>query len=98
MKRHILGEKIHGKVSLAKFFLQSKNCFEIRGKCFIVSGGMDASDSTYYSNLLIRCSILPNQSINLQIKSRPSLKGKTHFLKRKRKCPGFEGLHAPVSV
>src|SRR6218665_1280780 len=44
---------------------------------------MDAPDSTYYSNLLISCSILPNQSINLQIKSHPSLKGKTHFFNEK---------------
>src|SRR6218665_2207029 len=42
---------------------------------------MDAPDSTYYSNLLISCYILPNQSINLQIKSRPSLKGNVlHWL------------------
>jgi len=47
-------------------------------------------DSTYYSNLLISCSILLNQAINLQIKSSPSLKGKTHFLNEKeKKCPGF---------
>jgi len=45
--------------------------------------GMYASDSSYYSNLLISCSILPNQSINLQIKSRPSLKGMTHCLNEK---------------
>ena len=78
------------KCHLQNFFLQSKNCFEIRGKCFIVSGGMDAS--TYYSNLLITCSILPNQSINLQIKSRPSLKGKTHFMNEKNQIvPVFEG-------
>src|SRR6218665_86584 len=44
---------------------------------------MDTSDSTYYSNLLTSCSILPDQSINLQIKSRPCLKGKTHFLNEK---------------
>ena len=47
--------------------------------------GMDASDSTYYSNLVIK-------SINLQIKSRPSLKGKTHLLNEKTKSiPVFEG-------
>src|SRR6218665_75536 len=83
MKRHILGEKSHGKVSLANNFLQSKNISEIGEKCFIVSGVMDAPDSTCYSNLLISCSISPNQSVNLQIKSRPSLKGKTHFMNEK---------------
>jgi len=52
---------------------------------------MDVSDSTCYSNLLISC-ILPNQSLNLQIKSRPSLKGKTHFFNEKNKSvPVFEG-------
>src|SRR6218665_1575579 len=51
---------------------------------------MDAPDSTNHSNLLISCSILPNQSINLQIKSRPSLKGKTHFLnENKQKVSRF---------
>jgi len=84
MKIHIFGEKSHEKVSLAKFFLESKKIFEIGGKCFIVSGWMDAPDSTYYCNLLISCSILPNQAINLQIKSSPSLKDKTHFLNEKK--------------
>ena len=49
-------------------------------------------DPTYYSNLLTSCSILPNQSINLQIKSRPSLNSKTHFLNEKTKSVlVFEG-------
>jgi len=54
--------------------------------------GMDAPDSTYmyYSNLLISCSILPTQAINLQIISSLNLKGKTHLLNEKKiKCPGF---------
>src|SRR6218665_2473428 len=76
------------KCHLRNFFLGSKINFEIGRKCFIVSGG--SPDSTYYSNLLISCSILPNQSINLQIKSRPSLKGKTHFLnENKQKVSRF---------
>src|SRR6218665_3492017 len=39
-------------------------------------------DSTYYSNLLISCSILLNQAINLQIKSK--LKRQDPFLERKK--------------
>src|SRR6218665_1920073 len=83
MKRHILGKSHMEKCHLQNNFLQSKNIFEIGGKCFIVSGVMGAPDSTCYSNLLISCSISPNQSVNLQIKSRPSLKGKTHFMNEK---------------
>ena len=54
--------------------------------------GMDDPDSTYYSNLFISWSIVPYQPINLQIKSRPSLKGKTQFLNENNKSvPVFEG-------
>jgi len=63
MKRHNLGEKSHGKGSLANFFLESKSFWEIGGNASLYQGGMAAPDSTYYSNLLISCSILPNQSI-----------------------------------
>ena len=41
-------------------------------------------DSTYYSNLLISCSILLNQAINLQVKSSPSWKKQDPFLERKK--------------
>ena len=50
--------------------------------------GMDAPDYLLFQS--INQLFYFAKSINLQIKSRPSLKGKTHFFNKKnKKCPGF---------
>ena len=63
------------------------------GKCFIVSEGMDAPDSIYLLLQSINQLFYFAKSINFQIKSHPSLNGKTHFFneKKTKSVPVFEG-------
>ena len=79
------------KCHVRKKILESKIFFLNRGKCFIVLGGMDAPD--YLLLQSIKQLFYFAKSINLQMKSRPNLNGKTHFLneKKAKSVPVFEG-------
>ena len=85
--------KVTWKCHLRNFFLQSKISFEIEGKCFIVLGGMDASDYLLLQSINELFYFTKSNNQSSIVISRPSLKGMTHFLneKKTKSVPVFEG-------